>query len=61
MRRTIKTSEHSYYSLFSNKYSSQTIGTWRWRPGPDDVIKKSRNSLQLWRHPQKPKTFHFLI
>jgi len=37
-RKSFKLSKDSYYSLLSNKSLSQKNGSWRWHPGPDDVI-----------------------
>jgi len=37
-RKSIKPSKDMYHSLVSNKNPSQKNGSWRWHPGPDDVI-----------------------
>jgi len=37
-RKSIKPFKDLYYSLVSNKNSSQKNGSWRWRHGPNDVV-----------------------
>jgi len=36
-RKSIKPCKDSYYSLLSNKNSSQKNGFWCWRPRPDET------------------------
>jgi len=54
-RKPINPSKDSYNNLVSNKIWSQKIGSWCWRPGPNNLIQVQINLLPLWCHQQKNK------